>query len=607
LADDLAGVSKQVKEANDIVEVIGGYLALRQQGQKYFGLCPFHDDHRPSFQVDPQWQNYRCWSCGKRGDVFTFIQEQERVGFREALELLARRAGITLEKVAGAPQNPERARMIQAVQWPAEQYQKCLLESPLAEAARVYLGERRLTGETVRGFGLGFAPPAGDWLVQRAGPRGLSLEILEKVGLVAQRDEGGYYDRFRDRVLFPIRNPRGQVVGFGGRLLPSSPATRAPKYYNSSDSPLFKKSSILYGLDRAKSAAASAGFIAVVEGYTDVLMAHQMGVSQVVSTMGTALTAKHVHELRRYAVNGRVILVFDADLGGSTGVDRALEIFVSQEVDLAVATLPEGMDPCDLLVQQGAEPFRQVLQGAVDALDFKLNQVLSAESAATVEGQRRAVDAVLGIIALAPEMPDQAGAVKRELAVSRIARRLGLKEETLWGRLRQLREERHPSRPAREPNAETAPRSGPAAPHEKQLLQLLLAEPALVPTASEAVKAEEIDHPGLRRLLGELYALHEIGEAPTLDELRTRIPHPLLMEKALELQEIGRHTPDRAAALTQLLAEFRRRRAEPKRQEIQNRLQSACDHTEAVALLKRLQQHTVDVHSGANDDAGLGP
>ena len=183
------------------------------------------------------------------------------------------------------------------------------------------------------------------------------------------------------------------------------PDRAPPKYYNSPESLIFSKSRLLYGLDQARQAATASGFIAVVEGYTDVLMAHQMGITQVVSTMGTALGALHVQELRRWMPNGRVILVFDADAGGHTGVDRALEIFVSQEVDLAVATLPEGLDPFDLLVQEGPEPFRRALAEAIDALDFKLSRVLAAESATTVEGRRRAVDAVLGIIALRLRCP----------------------------------------------------------------------------------------------------------------------------------------------------------------------------------------------------------
>jgi DNA primase len=599
LADDWEALKNQIKEANDIVEVVGTYVSLRQQGQTYKGLCPFHDDHHPSFDVDPRRQRYCCWSCGKRGDVISFIQEHDRVDFREALELLARRAGISLEKNSTFRQNPGRGVMLDLGKWAAEQYHQCLLDSPLAEEARRYLGDRRLSGETVRRFGLGFAPPKGDWLAERAARAGHSLEMLEKIGLLARRTEGpGYYDRFRDRVMFPIRNASGQTVGFGGRILPSSPlSARAPKYYNSSDSPVFTKSEQLYGLDQARQAAASAGYLAVVEGYTDVLMAHQMGIPQVVSTMGTALNARHVKHLRRYLPSGKVVLVFDADAGGMTGVDRALEIFIGQEVDLAIAALPAGMDPCDLLVEQGADAFRQVLAGAVDALDFKLGQVLKDEKAAGIEGRRRAVEAILGVIAIGPAMVGPAGAVKRELAISRIAQRLSLREDTLWERLNELRNQRRA--PTQSTSAAAEERKAPAHPRERQLLEALLAEPRLVPYAAENISVEEIGHPGLQELLRGLYALYSEGRTPDLETLRPAIDNPDLAQAATRMQDVGGMMVDRASALRELVAEFRKKRSVPEKEVLQNQLQAASDHTEAVELLRQLQQRTVGLEPDA--------
>jgi DNA primase len=597
LADDRVAL---IKQANDIVDVVGGYVSLRPAGTKFKGLCPFHDDHRPSFDVDPGRQNFRCWSCGKHGDVITFIQERERVDFREALELLARRAGITLEKKVDSPQNRSRALMLDLVRWAAEQYHRCLLDSPLAEAARNYLGERGLSGETIHRFGLGYAPGLGDWLSQKAGAAGLSDQALEKVGLLAARQEGqGYYDRFRDRVMFPIRNPRGQAIGFGGRILPSSPfADRASKYYNSCTTPLFDKSEQLYGLDQARQAATEAGFLAVVEGYTDVLMAHQQGVANVVATMGTALNARHVKNLR--SVVSRVVLVFDADAGGNTGVDRALEIFVSQDVDLAIASLPPGLDPCDLLVQQGPEPFQAALAGAVNALEFKLNQVLADKTATSIEGRRRALDAVLGIIALAPEMAGSAGAIKRQLIVTQVTQRLSLKEEDVWARLKELRarvqaRERKqsalPSATDGATNPPTGERRAPAAHEERELLQILLAEPALVPLAAAELQPEQVQHPGLRQLLQGLFDLQAAGDPPTLDLLRPQIDNPDLAAFALDMQEVGRLNPDRPAWLRGILAEFRRKyQIEPQKQELKNQLHATNDHATALERFRRLQQ-----------------
>ena len=593
MADDRVALVKQVKEANDIVEVVGSYVTLRPVGPTFKGLCPFHDDHRPSFDVDPRRQRYRCWSCGKYGDVLNFVQEHERVDFREALELLARRAGIKLENWADSPQGRTRAVMLEAVRWAAEEYHRCLFEDPIAETARTYVEERGIRGDTAQRFSLGFAPPAWDWLVERAGHAGMDLKVLADVGLIAPRREAnGYYDRFRDRVMFPIRDTGGRAVGFGGRILPSSPfSDRGPKYYNSSDTPLFSKSEQLYGLYQALQSTRSMSYLAVVEGYTDVLMAHQAGISHVVATMGTALNARHVQHLRRFVP--RVVLVFDADAGGNTGVDRALEIFATQNMDLAIATLPEGLDPCDLLVRQGADAFRKVLAEAVDALDFKLNQVLASAAAQGIEGKRRAVEAVLGIIALAPEVQGQDAAIKQQLIVTRISQRLAIKEETIWARLRELRARRLEAEARRQSDEEAnGPNAAVPLPREKQLLEVLLAEPALVAVAAKEIAAAEVVHPGLRRLLEGLYALLQEGEPPDLDQLRPRLDNPRLAEAALRLQEVGRLVNFREKYLRELLAEFRRLREALAREEIQTRLQVASDHHQALDLLRRLQSGT---------------
>jgi DNA primase len=591
---------KLVKQANDIVDVVGGYLALRPAGATYKGLCPFHDDSHPSFDVDPRRQRYRCWACGKHGDVISFVQEFERVGFIEALELLARRAGITLDAPTVA-RNESRAQLLDVMRWANKQFHECLLDDPLAEEARAYLGERGLLGDVVRRWGLGYAPASAHWLLDRAKANSVSFELLEKVGLIAARKEGeGFYDRFRDRVQFPIRDVRGQTVGFGGRILPNSPlASRAPKYYNSCDTVLFSKSEQLYGIDQARPSAEKVGYLAVVEGYTDVLMAHQLGVQQVVATMGTALNDRHVRQLRRFVP--RVVLVFDADAGGDQGVDRALELFASHDMELAVANLPAGLDPCDLLVKEGVEPFRRVLENAVDALEFKLNAMVIREDATSVEGRRRIADAVLGIIAMARPQPGDAGSIKTELMVTRIARRLALKEETLWARLHELWTNRQPSGQDRafeneaEAHASGSPTSAKAAPEERRLIEIVLAEPDLVGKAKATIQIDEIAHPGLRRLLGGMYTLHTEGEAPTLDRLRQDLEdHAPLVNKAFQLQEAGCARADRIKELEGLVAHFRLRREKLAKEELQNQLRAVTDDAIGMELLRKLQKKNLD-------------
>lgn len=605
----------QVKQANDIVDVVGSYLALRPAGGTYKGLCPFHDDSRPSFDVDPRRQRYRCWSCGKHGDVLSFIQEHERLSFREALELLAHRAGIPLDD-SSSPRSESRAQLLDVMRWAAKQFHECLLDSPLAERARTYLGERHLLGDTVRRWALGYAPPSGHWLVDLAGRAGVSPQLLEKVGLLAVRTHGeGWYDRFRDRVLFPIRDIRGQVVGFGGRILPDSPlASRSPKYYNSCDTPLFSKSDQLFGLDQARTAAEKAGYLAIVEGYTDVLMAHQLGICHVAATMGTALNDRHIRQIRRFVP--RVVLVFDADAGGEQGVDRALELFARHDMELAVATLPVGLDPCDLLVQHGADAFQRVLAASTDALEFKLNVMVAREDTTTVEGRKRMAEAVLRVIAPTSVLPGEFGSLKTELILNRLAQRLHLKEESLWSRLSEFRlTHRQGGRGATlspEPSPQGAgPGAGasaPALPEERRLIEILLAQPDLVGKAAATVQAEEITHLGLRRLLAGLYALWASGQDPTLDRLRLDLEdNAPLVNKAFQLQDAGLARLNRPAELEGLLAHFRQRREESVKDDLRSQLHAAPDHRVALEILRRLQNRTVELgpdHSVPNTPAG---
>ena len=603
-------LKKQIKAANDIVDVVSTYIPVHSAGKLFKSLCPFHNDTRPSLQLDRHYQNYRCWACDARGDVFDFVMKFEKVDFPEAMRILSQRAGIKLEADAISPEDQHRAYLLQVMRWAEEKYRSCLFEEPVAEAARKYLGDRRLAGETVQKFGLGFAPLSGDWLSQIAMRDEIPPGLLTEVGLLAAQDEGrGYYGRFRDRVMFPIRDIRGQTVGFGGRVLPTSHlAARGPKYYNSAETPLFSKSNLLYGLDLARHAGSAAGFLAVVEGYTDVMMAHQCGVTNVVATMGTALGVTHVNQLRRYVP--KVVLVYDADDGGVTGVDRALELFVGQDVDLAVAALPDGLDPCDLLVQPGGvDIFKKALTNAIDALEFKLNQLLTKESSTTIEGNRRVIDAILGIMAMAPPIPNQAGQVKHELIVSRLAHRLGLRQETVWARFAELKTERRrkqqenpqpTSRPTtavvsvpnNTPSKTPMPKAGRAEKAEQQLLEMLLADPTLVPVCREKVALEAISHTGLRRILSELYAMHDAGQPPDFDGLRVRLLDRVdLVDAATRLQYVGRGMSDRPQWLQRVLSFFDEIPHEREKKLLKDKL-SATDvnDDDAIELLRKLQK-----------------
>ncbi len=588
---------KMVKEASDIVDVVGSYISLRPAGQQTFkGLCPFHDDHRPSFDVDPKRGRYRCWSCGKYGDVITFVQEYEKVEFAEALEILAKRAGINLEKKENLVQNRLRGSMLDSVRWASDQYHQCLQESPLAAEARSYLSSRGLEDEIIRQFGLGFAPRRGDWLLELAHNDGVDVGMLEQVGLIGRKtDKPGLYDRFRDRIMFPIRNVLGNTVGFGGRIMPSSPfIDKAPKYYNSSDSPLFSKSEQLYGIDQARNSIGKVGYLAVVEGYTDVMMAHQMGVGNIVATMGTAINARHLRQLRRWT--SKVVLVFDADAGGEQGVDRALELFVTNDMDLAIATLPEGLDPCDMLLNDGPEAFQEVLKGAVDALEFKLSSILAeiSRDGASVETKRKATDSILSVLARIPVESSPSSQLKMQLMLGRIGKRLGLSDETLKSRVNELR----PKTESRKVdtniiNTTEESRRAKPVPEEKELVEVLLANPDLVFRARQDLSIDDLNHPGLRQIVSILFDLLDEKRTPDLDAVRARMGDSPIGSRLLDLADQGRRNPEPVTWYGNILERFNERKVKPVVRVLQDQLHAANDHETAMELLRKLQSRSV--------------
>lgn len=592
-----ADITRQIKQANDIVDVIAGYLPVQRAGKMFKCVCPFHDDHRPSLTINREWQNYKCWACGADGDVFTFVEKYEKVNFREARAILARRGNVKLDD--DSPEQERKNHLYRLMGWAQQAYQQVFLEGDEGTDARTYVGERKIAGSLVRQFGIGYSPNLGDWLARKAEKEGQDLEALEELGLLLKRDNApGFFDRFRERVIFPIRDAQGRTIAFGGRILPTSHlANRTGKYINSPDTPLFNKSEVIYGLDLARHSAGKDGYLAVVEGYTDVMMAHHHGCTSVVATMGTALTASHVSQLKRYAP--KVILVYDADAGGMTGVDRALELFVGQDVELAVVSLPDQLDPADLLTREGgAGEFQRCLATAKDALEFKLDALL-AKSDGGIEGMRRIVDAVLGVMAAAPPVPQGNGQLKQELILNRLAHRLGVKQNVIWARFRELQTQRRQAdRKVAERARTFAPQptepvraAGAPDPLARQLLQVLLAEPALVSQAIERVPAEFIVNPDARRIIDEIYFLAGQGQSPDVDALRVRLlDRPDLLTAVLRLEQVGRTLTERPRWLDKVAGEFESRRLKSDKAAMKGELASAAGNFDReLELLRQLQ------------------
>ena len=380
-----------VRAATDIVAVITQYTQLRRVGQRWVGLCPFHAEKTPSFNVNQELGLYRCWGCQVRGDAITFIREVEHLDFVAAVELLAGRAGITLRysDQGEGESRKRRARLVAAVDQAVAWYHERLLSAPDAARARGYLRERGLTGDEVRAFKVGWAPEGWDTMVKALR---LPNDVLQETGLGFLNRGGRQTDAFRGRILFPIYDANGDAVGFGGRVMPGG---EGPKYKNTPETVLYQKSKLLYALNWSKARIVNDDRAIVCEGYTDVIGFARAGLPAAVATCGTALTEEHVRLLRRYA--RRLVLAFDADAAGQAAAERFYQWERDHEIEVAVADLPPGVDPADLASSDPAR-LAQSVEAAVPFLKFRVDRVLGGARLDTAEGRARAAEAALEVI-----------------------------------------------------------------------------------------------------------------------------------------------------------------------------------------------------------------
>ncbi|MCB9891231.1 MAG: DNA primase [Planctomycetes bacterium] len=437
-SDDIREI---VRERSDIVDIVQRTVPLRRYGRSWKACCPFHDEKTPSFTVSEERQTFYCFGCGAKGDVFSFVMQRDNVEFKEALAWLAEQAGIELRPTSG-PRDDDAAprRLRAALEFATGRFRK-LLDSPTGAPARRYLEERRLTPDTWETFRLGFSADVSDGLVRAALAEGFSARTLELAGLALPTQSGRLVDRFQGRLMIPISDGLGRAVGFGARLLPEVLAARPEgrgtpqgKYINSPDTPLFHKGELVYALDhvlRTKTTLPvgkeSERWLALVEGYTDVMAAHQSGIPWVGAVLGTALTSEHARLLRRH-VDG-LVLVYDGDDAGVNAALKSLPILLEQQLDLRVLVLPDRQDPCDYLNTHGNEAFLDLVRRAPDHLDFALAMAMQRFGN---EPSRlaRALDWILAMLQGVSE-------VERETAYPRIADRLRLREETVRLRARE--------------------------------------------------------------------------------------------------------------------------------------------------------------------------
>ncbi len=540
-------VIDKIKEKLDIVDVVREYVpALKKAGRNYKANCPFHNEKTPSFNVSPDKQIFHCFGCGEGGDMFSFVMKIEGMTFPEAARKLALMAGVEYgddrtHELTEADR--ERLELKKMLAFAASFYQKALFSED-GHKARLYLAERRLNKTTVERFGLGWAPAGGAALMQELKAKGWSRDLALKAGLVTEREGGRTGDTFRGRIMFPIKSQAGDAIAFGGRVL--DPEAQ-PKYLNSPETVLFSKRRTLYGLHEALPEIRRSGRLLLLEGYMDVIGAHQHGVTWAVAPLGTSLTPEHASLIGRYAKD--TVVMFDDDRAGIQASVRAAEVFMDAGLYVRLANLGTGQDPDEYLNDNGREKFEQVLAAASDPLDFRMDLFFKGRK--TPPSSQEKAQAIAALLETVARQSDE---ILKSEWVKSVAGRFGVAEDSVLKQLRKApgpdrRQERRPEKPA-------APsRAMPAL--ERGFLQLLLGDPSLIEQAS-ALTPGDLSDPLARELFSALLALpaEKRGRAPAA--LAEALPERAGLIMELSVADISGETDGRqgAAGAVRMLRRF---------------------------------------------------
>ncbi len=420
----------EIRNAADIVDIISDVVMLRKAGRNYQALCPFHSEKTPSFTVSPEKQMFYCFGCGAGGDVFTFLKKYEGLSFTEAARTLAKRYGINIpEKELSYTEQleiRERENLLDINLKAADFFHRILVKSQTGRPALNYLIKRGINQETINDFNLGYAPKGWNNLLNFFSKKGIKTDLLLKSGLIVQsKNNRSFYDRFRERIIFPITDIRSQVVGFGGRVMDNS----LPKYLNSPETKIFNKSRILYGLNRSKTKLRENGFIYLVEGYIDFLALWQKGIKNAAATMGTSLSSSHVRLFKSYANN--VILVFDSDAAGIKAATRSLDVFRQEDADAKILILPRGHDPDSFIREFGKEAFEKESDKATGMMEFLMDSAIKRHGL-SVEGKIRIISQLKGTLASIKDP------VSRSLYIRELSERIGVDEAMIMEKVREI-------------------------------------------------------------------------------------------------------------------------------------------------------------------------
>jgi DNA primase len=521
----------RIRAASDIVEVIGGYLRLKRAGSNFVALCPFHQEKTPSFNVNPRRQIFHCFGCHKGGDVFRFVQEYEGVSFIEAVRRLADRAGIVLEfdQAPGAQQARQLKETLLALhEQICRHWQEVLADPTAGQPARQYLARRAVPDEAVKLFRLGYAPEAWDDTVNWARAKGYDLALVEEAGLIIRKPESNrYYDRFRGRLIFPICDEQGRVIGFSGRIL--TEADNVAKYLNSPETPIFTKGKVFFGLDKAKRALLDAGFAVVCEGQLDLIACYMAGIHNVVAPQGTAFTPDHARILKRYV--DEVVLCFDSDAAGQKAAARVLDSLLTSGLAIRVATVPAPHDPDSFIKAHGGPAFQQLIQQARGFFDWYLDWLCATHQPTTDKG-RLAV-----LTGMAEAVLKTGNAVLVDTYAQKTALRLGVSPEAVRAEFRKAAAAPAQLTQPGPAEAPTQPACPPPPERELWLMRFLLLDEAPVGWVAQHLDLDWVQHPVVRAVVAARLTAHQQqnwrGVPALLDEFQDPAARQLVTAAAM--------------------------------------------------------------------------
>ena len=571
---------EQVRTASDIVEIIGSYFPLKKAGGNFTALCPFHKERTPSFYVNPRRQTFHCFGCHKGGDVFRFVQDYENVGFVESIQRLGRRAGIVVEldNSPGQRRNRELKDVLLTLhEQVAARWQSNLADQPAAQPARDYLQQRGVSADSIKQFRLGYSLDRWDDLLQWGRPQNYSAEILEQAGLAITRENGaGHYDRFRGRLMFPITDEQGRVIGFSGRVIQGD--DKSAKYINSPETILFHKSRVIYGLDKARRAMLDAGRVLICEGQLDLIACHAAGINHIVAPQGTALTPDHIHILKRYV--DEILLCFDSDNAGQSAAIRSLDSLLASGMAIRVVRIPTPHDPDSYIREHGAEGFTKLVATAEGFFDFHLDRLCATNNAQSDRGRQAIVRA------MGSALQKTGNAVLIDQYAQRTALALGATAESVRIEFKKIPAVAAPFQTEKAVDDDLP--IDPPSNQEMWLIRLLFA-PMSFPKLLTEFDSNCIDHPAVREIIATVQRGAN-GTIPKVAQLISDLSPSaasLLTESFAEEKPI----PNPEQQFADLVVRLRNRHLDRELVRLRQRLADPrLTETEAVTLLAEQQR-----------------